>query len=159
MTLLDLSTTPQRQWERLRAKVTRKVVEVIKKADGERVQKLSYILGLDNGKGKMEKIISYSQLMDHFDNEISDDLYKFRALIDNQGPLKPTDSNWKGCKCNVLVGWETGEKTYEPLSVLAAVDKKNSNLMQPGMNWIASKNKKSSPKAKGPNGIQTTNKS
>ena len=43
--------------ERLRAKVTRKVVEVIKKADGERVQKLSYILGLDNGKVKMEKII------------------------------------------------------------------------------------------------------
>ena len=31
--------------ERLRAKVTRKVVEVIKKADGERVQNLSYILG------------------------------------------------------------------------------------------------------------------
>ena len=46
--------------------------------------------------------------------EISDDLYKFRALIDHQGPLKPTDPNWKGCDFNVLVEWETGEKTYEP---------------------------------------------
>ena len=47
---------------------------------------------------------------------------KFRALIGHQGPLKPTDPNWKGCKYNVLVDWETGEKTYEPLSVLAADD-------------------------------------
>ena len=71
--------------ERLRAKVTRKVVEVVEKADGKRVQNLSYILGV--GNGKVEEIISYKQLVDHLeaganeDNEISDDLYKFRALI------------------------------------------------------------------------------
>ena len=111
--------------ERLRAKVTRKVVDVIKKADGERVQKLSYILGIDNGK--MEKIIPFCQLLDHLEaanknNEISDDLYKFRDLIGHQGPLKTTDPNWKGCKYNVLLDWETGEKTYEPCSVLAADD-------------------------------------
>ena len=41
---------PGNKGERLRAKVTRKVVEVIEKADGERVQTLSYILGIDNGK-------------------------------------------------------------------------------------------------------------
>ena len=88
------------------------MVEVIEKADGERVQKLSYILGIDNGK--VEEIISYSQLVDHLeaadneDNEISDDLYKFRALIGHQGPLKATDPNWKGCKYNVLVDWVTG---------------------------------------------------
>ena len=35
--------------ERLRAKVTRKVVEDIEQADGERVQKLSFILGIGNG--------------------------------------------------------------------------------------------------------------
>ena len=55
-------------------------------------------------------------------NEISDDLYKFRALIGHQGPLKATDPNWKGCKYNVLVDWGTGEKIYEPLSVLAGDD-------------------------------------
>ena len=76
----------------------------------------------------MEELISYNQLVDHLeaagneDNEINDDLFKFRALIGHQGPLKPTDPNWKGCKFNVLVEWETGEKTYEPLSILAADD-------------------------------------
>ena len=94
------------------------VVEDIEQADGERVQKLRFILGI--GNGKLEEIISYNQLVDHLeaaandDNEISDDLFKFRALIGHQGPLKPTGPNWKGCKYNVLVDWETGEKTYEP---------------------------------------------
>ena len=66
--------------------------------------------------------------MDHLEaaanaaNEIRNDLFKFRALIGHQGPLKPTDPNWKRCKYNVLVDWETGAKTYEPLSVLAADD-------------------------------------
>ena len=112
--------------ERLRSKVTRKVVQVIEKADGERVQNLSYILGIDNGK--VEEIISYSQLVDHQEaaaneeNEINDDLYKLRALICHQELLKPTYPNCQGCKYNVLVEWETGEMTYEPLSVLAADD-------------------------------------
>ena len=112
--------------ERLRSKVARKVVEDIEQADGERVQKLSFILGI--GNGKMEEIISYNQLVDHLeaaandDNEIRDNPFKFRALIGHQGPLKPTDPNLKGCKYNILVDSETGEKTYEPLSVLAADD-------------------------------------
>ena len=36
--------------ERLRAKLIKQVVEVIGKTDGERVQKLSNILGISNGK-------------------------------------------------------------------------------------------------------------
>ena len=102
----------------MRAKAIRKVVEIIEKADRERVQKISYILGI--GNGNLEEIISYNQLVDHLesaaneDNEISEDLFKFSALIGHQGPLKPTDSNWKGCKYNTLVEWESGEKTYEP---------------------------------------------
>ena len=110
--------------ESQRAKVTREVVEDIEQADGERVQKLSFILGI--GNGKLEEIISYNQLVDHLeapannDNEISDDLFKLRALICHQGPLMPIDPNWKGYKYNVLVDWEAGEKTYETISVLAA---------------------------------------
>ena len=52
----------------------------------------------------MEELISYNQLVEHLeatvneDNEISDDLYKFRALIGHRGPHKPTDPNLKVCK-------------------------------------------------------------
>ena len=53
---------------------------------------------------------------------INDVLYKFRALIGNQGPLKVTNLILKGCKYTIYVEWETGEKTYKPLSALAADD-------------------------------------
>ena len=113
---------PEDNGEKLRARVTRNVVEVTEKADWERVGKFSYILGI--GNGKLDKITSCNQLVDHLDaavieeNKINDVLYKFRALIGHQGPLKATDLNLKKCKYNVLVAWETGEKIYEPLSVL-----------------------------------------
>ena len=74
---------PEDNGERLLAKVTMKLVEAIEKADGERFQNLSYILSTDNGK--VEEIISYSELVDHQEaavneeNETNDDLYKLRA--------------------------------------------------------------------------------
>ena len=49
-------------------------------------------------------------------------LYRFRAIIGHKGPLKATDPNWKGRKWNVQIEWETGEITFEPLSVIAADD-------------------------------------
>ena len=72
------------------AKVAIKVVEDIEKADLERFRNLSY--NLATGNGKVEEIISYSQLVDHLEataneeNETNDDLYKLRALIGHQGP-------------------------------------------------------------------------
>ena len=50
------------------------------------------------------------------------ELYKFRAIIGHEGPLKVTDRNWKGSKYNVQIEWEPGEVTFEPLSVIAAND-------------------------------------
>ena len=50
------------------------------------------------------------------------ELFKFRAIIELQGPLKAADPDWKGSKYNVQVEWETGEVAFEPLSVIAADD-------------------------------------
>ena len=54
--------------------------------------------------------------------EINDDLYKLKALIGHQRSPKAPNLNLKRCKYYVLVEWETGEKTHEPLPVLAADD-------------------------------------
>ena len=48
--------------------------------------------------------------------------FKFRAIIGYQGPLAASDPDWKGRKYIVQVEWESGEITYEPLSVIAADD-------------------------------------
>ena len=50
------------------------------------------------------------------------ELYRFRAIIGHQGPLLASDSDWKGSKYNVQVEWETGVISFEPLSIIAAVD-------------------------------------
>ena len=50
------------------------------------------------------------------------ELYRFRAIIGHQGPLFASDPDWKGSKYNVQVEWETGEITFEPLSIIAAED-------------------------------------
>ena len=47
------------------------------------------------------------------------ELYRFRAIIRHQGPLLASDPDWKGSKYNVQVEWETGEITFEPLSIIA----------------------------------------
>ena len=117
---------PDENGERHRAKVTRKVVEIIDQENGHRKENINFIL--DIGNGKVEELISYNQLLDHLetaqDNDFGMDqeLSKFRAIIGHQGPLKATDPDWKGSKYNVQVEWETGEVTFEPLSVIAADD-------------------------------------
>ena len=102
--------------ERHRAKVTRKVVEIIDQEDGKRVENINFIL--DIGNGKVEELISYNQLLEHLENAqdhdmgMDQELFKFRAIIGHQGPLLASDPDWKGSKYNVQVEWETGERGY-----------------------------------------------
>ena len=49
-------------------------------------------------------------------------LYKFSAITDHHGPLKKSDPNYTGSLYNVMVEWETGEITEEPLSIIAQDD-------------------------------------
>jgi hypothetical protein len=37
--------------------------------------------------------------------------FKFTGVIGHQGPLQPTDVNYKGSLWNVLVQWEDGSQT------------------------------------------------
>ena len=58
---------PEENGERHRAKVTRKVVEIIDQEDGKRVENINFIL--DIGNGKVEELISYNQLLEHLEND------------------------------------------------------------------------------------------
>ena len=109
---------PEENGERHRAKVTRQVVEIIDEDNGKRVENITFILDIDHGK--VEELISYKQLLEHFENAqdhdmgMDQELYRFRAIIGHQGPLISSDPDWKGSKYNVQVEWETGEITFEP---------------------------------------------
>ena len=112
------------QGERLRATIKRKVIETSKLLDDQHDNAIDKInFHLDVGQGRAEAIMSNVQILDHLDQqEQQEDLYKFRAITGHQGPLSPQDENYKGSKYNVMLEWETGEITDEPLSLIAADD-------------------------------------
>ena len=95
----------------------------------------------DNGEHHMAKIIDIDdhgqpledikfklhQLMDYIQKgtdgeEDPDSLFKFRDIVAHQGPLESTDPDQKGSKYNVMVEWESGEVTYEPLALISKDD-------------------------------------
>jgi hypothetical protein len=44
----------------------------------------------------------------------------FKDIVAHEGPLKPGDPSYKGSSYNVLVEWEDGSKTFEPLTTMGA---------------------------------------
>ena len=78
-------------------------------------------------KDQAEEIMSYNQLMDYIQKgtdaeEDPDSLFKFRDIVAHQGPLESIEPDQKGSKYNVMVEWESGEVTYEPLTLISKED-------------------------------------
>jgi hypothetical protein len=56
-------------------------------------------------------------------NEENDTIvWHFQHIVGHQGPLLHSDPNYKGSKFNIMVEWENGETTTQPLSVIATND-------------------------------------
>ena len=66
----------------------------------------------------LQQVLNYLEK----ENQADESLYKFRAITDHHGPLKEDDTNYNGSIYNVMVEWETGEITEEPLSIIAKHD-------------------------------------
>jgi hypothetical protein len=98
---------------------------------------------LVQGRNKtIEQILTYHNIIEHIqrnnseEDDASNQFLKFRDITAHQGPLRHNDPQYKGSSYNVLVKWEDGECTYEPLSIIAKDDPvtcalyaKNNNLL------------------------------
>ena len=74
-----------------------------------------------------EEILTYNEILEYITkNEEQDEdqaiVWKFKRIAGHLGPLNKGDPGYNGSKFNVLVEWETGDSTYEPLDVIAAED-------------------------------------
>ena len=92
---------------------------------GQTLEDIKFKLKIN--KDQAEEIMSYNQLMDYIQKgtdaeDDPDSLFKFRDIVAHQGPLESTDPNHKGSKYNVMVEWESGEVTYEPLTLISKDD-------------------------------------
>ena len=92
---------------------------------GQTLEDIKFKLKIN--KDQAEEIMSYNQLTDYIQKgtdaeQDPDSLFKFRDIVAHQGPLESTDPNHKGSKYNVMVEWESGEVTYEPLTLISKDD-------------------------------------
>ncbi len=106
-----------------RAKVARKIVD----NDAANHQKIKFLVEMSDGK--LEEIIAYNELSDVIETQHEAELHSpdsaswaFKEITEHQGPLNPSDKKYKGSSYNVLVHWEDGSETFEPLSVMAKAD-------------------------------------
>jgi hypothetical protein len=120
-------------------------------------ENVKFILQVDGDKA--DKIVGYNEVIEQMNRQLADEFdeessgiktWKFRKLIGHQGPLSPRDRKYKGCTWNVLVEWETGEVTSEPLNQMAMDDpitcavyaKENDLLDTPGWKQFKSRAKR-----------------
>ena len=72
-----------------------------------------------------EEMLSYNDIVDYINNDEEQDstrIWKFKRIIAHEGPLVASHPSYRGSKWNVMIEWETGEVTSEPLTIIGADD-------------------------------------
>jgi hypothetical protein len=103
------------------------IARKIQDNDADTHQKINFLVEMSNGE--LDKIIAYNELSNIIKDQHEKELHapksapwSFKFLNDHQGPLHPSNSHNKGSSYNVLVHWEDGSETFEPLNVMAKAD-------------------------------------
>ena len=76
---------------------------------------------------QLDDLISYNQLMEYLEDKtdtgpLEDGFYRFKCIKDHKGPYTSSDPEYNGSSYNLLIKWEPGEQTWEPLSNIIASD-------------------------------------
>jgi hypothetical protein len=112
---------PQENGQRFRARIVR----AIENHDGDiedNPTRIQFLCSVNDDES--EEIIAYNEILNHIENDESDEttIWKFKRITAHEGPLTRTHPSWKGSQYNVMIEWENGEITSEPLAIIAADD-------------------------------------
>ena len=103
-----------------------RIVEALDKHDDKTFSDPKHIeFRVSVNEDQYEEILSYNDIVDYItkDEELeSERIWKFKRITAHEGPLKSSDPHYKGSAWNVMIEWENGEITTEPLSIIAADD-------------------------------------
>ena len=110
--------------ERKRATISEHVKDLYHQ-QVSREDQLRFKLKIDGDQ--LDDLISYNQLMEYLEDKtdtgpLEDGLYRFECIKDHKGPYTSSDPEYNGSSYNLLIEWETGEQTWEPLSNIIASD-------------------------------------
>jgi hypothetical protein len=103
--------------QRLRARIF-KLIDDHSSNIHDNKKRMKFLLSFNDHES--EEIITYNQLLEYLrKDEDNDVVWKLQIITSHQGPLTPNHQGFKGSKYNVVIEWENGEGTSEPLQVLA----------------------------------------
>ena len=110
--------------ERKRATISEHVKDLCQQ-QVSREDQLRFKLKIDGDQ--LDDLVSYNQLMEYLEDKtdtgpLEDGLYRFKCIKDHKGPYTSSDPEYNGSSYNLLIEWETGEQTWEPLSNIIASD-------------------------------------
>ncbi|HSN65751.1 MAG TPA: reverse transcriptase domain-containing protein, partial [Fusibacter sp.] len=80
------------------------------------------------GDKDFDEILTYNDIVhllnDQLDTdpESQDSKFTYDRILDHEGPLKKGNPNYKGSLYNVLLEWDSGEETWEPLDLIIQDD-------------------------------------
>jgi Reverse transcriptase (RNA-dependent DNA polymerase) len=101
-----------------------RIVELIEKHDdliNNNPERIKFLCSLD--QDGREELLTYNQVLDYLNKDLENPIvWKFKRIVSHQGPLKPHDKQYKGSLYNVMIEWEGGEVTAEPLNIIAKDD-------------------------------------
>ena len=127
---------PAEDGTRWRARIVQATEDHETEVDKER---LKFEVSINDDE--FEDIVSHHDVSEHIEHdEDTDALWKFKRITAHSGPLEPNDPHCNGSSHNVMVEWENGEITEEPLKTVSATDpvtcatctKENDPLDTPG---------------------------
>ena len=120
--LIGLTFIKECDGQKLRATVVSKIND----DDAADHQKLKFLVS--KGNGDIDEIMAYAELSALIEDQRTEEFLNpdrpwiYKDIIGHEGPLTPKDPNYKGCTYNVLVQWEDGSETYEPLTIIKKDD-------------------------------------
>ena len=114
-------TEPDEHGQRFRAKIVQKIIDYEGGLD-KRPEHVKFLVSIEGTKA--DEIIAYNDILEYLEESLLEDpekqVWKFKDIIAHEGPLKPGDASYKGSQYNILVVWEDGSRTYEPLHIIGA---------------------------------------
>jgi hypothetical protein len=111
----------QEDGQRFRARI----VEAIEQHENEHAKESELQqFRVSVNEDQYQEILSYNNILNFIEQKENNEetLWKFKRIVGHQGPLNSSDHSYNGSGWNVMMEWESGEITTEPLITIAADD-------------------------------------
>ena len=97
-------------------RVRAKIIEQIRLSKEELAKDPKLIKFRCKVDDRYDEIVAYNDIVDYIEQDQTwDGIWKFRNILDHK-PVKRSSKEYRGSSTNLLIEWETGEVTWEPLT-------------------------------------------